>query len=45
VFAKPHPYTVMYEKLPGSATAFEWLCDPMDGARTRFLIDPPPAAK
>lgn len=45
VFTKPHTYAFMYEKLPASTTAREWLCDPMDGARARFLIDPPQAAK
>ena len=45
VFTKPHTYAFMYEKLPASTTAREWLCDPMDGARARFLIDPPQAPK
>lgn len=45
VFTKPHTYAFMYEKLPASTTVREWLCDPMDGARARFLIDPPQAAK
>lgn len=41
MFTQPHTYAFMYEKLPASTTAREWLCDPMDGARARFLIDPP----
>jgi hypothetical protein len=45
MFTKPHTYAFMYEKLPSSTTAREWLCDPMDGARARFLIDPPQAPK
>ena len=45
VFTKPHTYAFMYEKLPPSTTAREWLCDPMDGARARFLIDPPQPPK
>ena len=45
MFAKPHTYAFMYEKLPSSTTAREWLCDPMDGARARFLIDPPQPPK
>ena len=44
-FTKPHTYAFMYEKLPSSTTAREWLCDPMDGARARFLIDPPQPPK
>jgi len=45
MFAKPHTYAFMYEKRPSSTTAREWLCDPMDGARARFLIDPPQPPK
>jgi hypothetical protein len=45
VFTKPHTYAFLYEKLPSSTTAREWLCDPMDGARARFLLDPPQPAK
>lgn len=45
MFTKPHTYAFMYEKLPSSTTAREWLCDPMDGARARFLIDPPQPPK
>jgi len=45
MFVKPHTYAFMYEKLPSSTTAREWLCDPMDGARARFLIDPPQPPK
>lgn len=45
VFTKPHTYAYMYEKLPASTTPREWLCDPMDGARARFLLDPPQPAR
>ncbi len=45
VFTRPHTYAFMYEKLPASTTVREWLCDPMDGARARFLIDPPQPPK
>lgn len=45
VFSKPHAYAFLYEKLPPDTTAREWLCDPMDGARARFLIDPPQPPK
>ncbi len=45
MFTKPHTSAFMYEKLPSSTTAKEWLCDPMAGAPTRFLIDPPKAPK
>jgi len=45
MFTKPHTYAFVYEKLPSSTTAREWLCDPMDGARARFLIDPPQPPK
>ncbi len=41
VFVKPHTYAFLYEKLPASTTVREWLCDPADGARARFLIDLP----
>lgn len=44
-FTKPHTYAFMYEKLPSSTSAREWLCDPMDGARARFLIDLPQPPK
>ena len=45
IYSKPHTYAFLYEKLPADTRAREWFCDPMDGARARFLIDPPPTPK